>query len=95
MKEALLRHLFAVISRDICESDITTSGLPIPTRHGVNKFRELCTIPLINAAGIYPEILKSTGCSLVRAELYLPPPRLALAGTRLNILKADLFVIIC
>ena len=95
MKEALLRRLFAIMCRDICEIDITPSGLLIPTEHGVDSFGELCTILLINAASIYPEVSKTISGSLVRAELYLPPPSLALAGARRYILKADLFVIVC
>ena len=52
-------------------------------------------VTFLDAAGIYPEVSKTISRSLVRAELYLPPPSLALAGARLYILKADLFVIVC
>jgi hypothetical protein len=75
--------------------DITPSGSSIPTEYRVDSFRELGAILLINVAGIYPEVSKTISHSLVRVELYLSPPSLALAGTRLYILKADLFVIVC
>jgi len=78
---------------DICEIDITPSGLLATTEDGVDRFRELGVVLLINAAGIYPEVL-TISRSLVRAELYLPPSSLALASARLDILEADLLVIV-
>jgi hypothetical protein len=81
--------------RDIGEIDITSSSLLIPTEHGVDSFEEFRAILLINAAGIYPEVSKTISCSLVRAELYLPPPSLAFAGASLYIFEADLLIIVC
>ena len=79
-----------MVDRHICEVDITSSGLLVPADHGVDSFGELVIIPLVNAAGVYPEVSQTVGCSLVRAKLDLLPPRLAFAGARLHILKADL-----
>jgi hypothetical protein len=90
----LLRRLFTIMCRDIGKIDITPNSLPIPTEHGVDSFRQLYAIPLINTAGVYPEVVKTISRSLVRAELYLLPPSLALPGARLYILKADLFLVI-
>lgn len=71
MKVALLRRLFTIVCRDICEIDIVSSGLLIPTKHGVDSFGELCDILLVNAVGIYLEVSKTISRSLVRVELYL------------------------
>jgi hypothetical protein len=81
--------------QDIYKIDITPSSFLVLTEHGVDSFGQLCAILLINIAGIYLEVLKSIRRSLVRVELYLLLFSLALAGARLYILKADLFVIVC
>ena len=80
--------------RHIRKVDVAARGVLVPPKHGVDRRAELHRIPLVDAARIYPKVLKSISCGLVCAELYLRPPSLAdsLAHVRVGfyILQCDL-----
>ena len=79
---------------DIRKVDVAARSVLIPPKHGVDRRAKLDCI-LIDATGVGPEAFQSVYCSLLRAELYLPPPSLvhsfALVLAFLQVLIDDLF----
>ena len=80
---------FSVGFGDIRKVDVAARYVLIPLKHGIDRHAKLNRILLIDVAGVYPEILQSISGSLLRAELYLLPPSLALPCAGFCVLKAN------
>ncbi len=80
---------FGVRYRDIRKVDVAVRCVLILLKHGIDRRAELNRILLINVVGVYPEELQSISGGLLRAELYLLPPSLALPCASLCVLKAN------
>ena len=81
---------------NIRKVDVGARSVLIPSKNGIDRRSELDCVLLIDATGVYPEVLQSISSCLLRAELYLTPPSLAqsLAYVRagFHVLKEALLV---
>jgi hypothetical protein len=78
--------------RDIQKVDVVARSILIPPKYRIDRRAELDRILLIDTAGIYPEVLQSVDCSLLRVELYFLPPSLTLTYAGFCFLQANLLL---
>jgi hypothetical protein len=77
--------------RDIGKVNVALRGIPIPPKHGVDRFLKLSATRLVDTASIDPKVLQAIALSLLPTEANLVVTSLALAGTMHQVFVGNLF----
>jgi hypothetical protein len=76
---------------DVREIHIAFSCTPVPAEHAIKSCAELVIVPLIDAAGVHPEVIQTVLCSSFSAETEFGVASLVLTHASKQLIVRDFF----